>query len=263
MEPIPPAIGPEPEVSPVVPSSLASRLANVFAEPGQLFGALRLTPASTANWLAPALLLIVTSWVGAWLILSQDTIKQQLTNITDQAIEKQIAKANMPADQAERAREAGAKFGSIGIKASVVATPVLYAFITPFWWGLILWLVGTKAFRGVFPYMKAVEAAGLANMIGVLESVIKTLLIVAFGNLFASPSLALLVSNYDPENTVHGLLAMVNVMTFWLLAIRAIGLAKLSGTSFTKAAAWVFGIWFLFTGSLFGFGQLVKALFAR
>src|SRR5207302_9246459 len=69
------------------------------------------------------------------------------------------------------------------------------------------WLVGTKALKGHFPFSKAVEVAGLANMIGVLEAVVKTLLILVTGNIFASPSLALLVKEFDPQNPVHSLLA--------------------------------------------------------
>ena len=111
--------------------------------------------------------------------------------------------------------------------------------------------------------MKAVEVAGLANMVSVLEVIVKTLLIVGLGNLYAAPSLVLLVQEFDPQNTVHSLLALVNVMTFWLLAVRAVGLARLSGASFGKAAAWVFGIWAAYTGFLVGLGVLAKAAFKR
>ena len=114
-------------------------------------------------------------------------------------------------------------------------------FVTPFLWGLIVWLVGAQFFKGHFPYMKAVEVVGLANMVGVLDVIVKTLLIVGLGNLYASAGPVLLVKEFDPQNPVHALLAAVNVMTFWLLAVRAIGLARLSGASFAKAAVWVFG----------------------
>ena len=127
-------------------------------------------------------------------------------------------------------------------------------FVTPFFWGLIIWLVGAKLLKGNFPYMKAVEVVGLANMISVLDVIVKTLLIVGLGNLYAAPSLVLLVKEFDPQNTVHSLLAIVNVMTFWLLAVRAVGLARLSGASFAKAALWVFGIWAAYTGFFIGLG---------
>ena len=123
--------------------------------------------------------------------------------------------------------------------------------------------MGAGLLKGNFPYMKAVEVVGLANMIGVLEVIVKTLLIVGLGNLYASPSLVLLVKEFDPQNTVHSLLALVNVMTFWLLAVRGIGLARLSGVSFAKAAAWVFGIWAAYTGLLIGLAFVAKTAFKR
>ncbi len=83
------------------------------------------------------------------------------------------------------------------------------------------------------------------------------------GNLYASTSLVLLVKEFDPQNTVHSLLTLVNVMTFWLLAVRGIGLARLSGASVAKAIAWVFGVWAAYTGLLVGLAFLAKTVFKR
>ena len=91
----------------------------------------------------------------------------------------------------------------------------------------------------------------------------KTLLILTMDNPFASPSLALLVKEFDPQNPVHGLLGVVNVMTFWVLAVRSIGLARLSGALFGKSAMWVFGIWASYTGVMVGLGAAVQAIFHR
>jgi hypothetical protein len=249
-----------PEPAPA-PSSLVGRMANVFAAPGEVFDEVKSSPSCAANWLVPALLTIVVGWVAATLIFSQDSIKHQLSEITDQAVEKQIKKTKMPEQQAQAVRQAAEKYGSIGMKVSMVAGPVVGAFITPFWWGLILWLLGAKVFKGNFDFMKAVEVAGLSNLIGLLEAIIKTFLILGLGNLFASPSLALFVKEFDPQNTMHSLLAVVNVMTFWGLAVKSIGLARLSGASFGKAAIWVFGLWAAFMGLMIGFGAAMRAVF--
>jgi hypothetical protein len=243
--------------------SLGARLFNVFATPGEVFEQIRGTRVSAANWLSPGLILIAVSWLGAWLLFSQDSIQQQVREITDQAIEKQIQKNHMSDQQAEQARTVGAKFGSIGTKVSVAVAPVFAGLLTPFWWGLILWLVGNKALKGSFSYMKGVEIAGLAGMIGVLDAIVRTLLILVMGNLFASPSLALFVKQFDPQNTVHSLLAIVNVMTFWILVVRAIGLARLTGVGFGKSAAWVFGVWAVTTAIMVGFGLAMQKMFAR
>lgn len=243
--------------------SLGARLFNVFATPGEVFDQIKGAKVSAANWVLPAVLLIALSWLGAWVAFSQESIKQQVREITDQAIEKQVQKSHMSEQQAEQARAVGAKFGSIGTMASAIAVPVFAGFVTPFWWGLILWLVGTKAFKGSFSYMKGVEVAGLSGMVGVLHAIVRTLLILVMGNLFASPSLALFLKQFDPQNPVHGLLAVVNIMTFWALGLGALGLARLSGVGFGKAAAWVFGIWILITGFFTGFAFAMQALLAR
>ena len=236
---------------------------NVFATPGDVFQEVRTASVSTANWLAPAVILLLVSWTAGWLILSQDTIKHQLSDITDQAIQKQVERAHMSEQQAEQAHAMGEKWAGISSKIGFALVPVFGGFVSPFIWGLILWLGGAKLFKGNFPYMKAVEVVGLANMISVLDVIVRTLLIVGMGNLYAAPGLVLLVKEFDPQNPVHSLLAVVNVMTFWILAVRAIGLARLSGASFAKAALWVFGIWAAYTGFLIGLGALAQAAFKR
>lgn len=243
--------------------SLGSRLFNIFATPGDVFQEVKTGSASTANWLVPALILIVVSWVAAAVIFSQDSIKHQLSEITDQAIQKQVERTHMSEQQAEQARAMGEKWAAISSKIGAAVAPVFGGLVTPFFWGLIVWLVGAKVLKGNFPYMKAVEVVGLANMVSVLEVIVKTLLIVGLGNLYAAPSLVLLVKEFDPQNTTHSVLALVNVMTFWLLAVRAIGLARLSGASVAKAALWVVGIWATYTGVLVGLGALAQAAFKR
>ena len=254
---------PQPETPPSSTMSLGGRLLNVFAAPGDVFQEVKTASVSTANWLVPALILIAVSWVATWLIFSQDSIKHQLSDITDQAIQKQVEKAHMSEQQAEQARAMREKWAGISSRVAAGLVPVFGGFVTPFFWGLILWLLGAKLFKGNFPYMKAVEVVGLANMVNVLDVIVRTLLIIGLGNLYAAPGLVLLVKDFDPQNTVHGLLALVNVTTFWVLALRAIGLARISSVSFTKAALWVFGIWAAYNGFFIGLGLLAKAFFKR
>ena len=253
----------QPETPKPPAMSLVGRLANVIAAPGEAFDDVKNSPRAHANWLVPALLLIFISWVGTWLIFSQETTKQQLAEIAEQAIQKQVERSHMSPEQAERARQIGEKWAPISGQIGAMAMPVFVGFATPFLWGLFLWLLGAKAFKGNFTYMKAVEAVGLANVILVLDAIVRTLMVLSLNNLYASPGLMLLVKEFDPQNTVHGLLSAVNVMTFWLLAARSIGLARLSGASFAKAAACVFGIWLAYTGFFIALGAAAKALFSR
>ena len=98
-------------------------------------------------------------------------------------------------------------------------------------------------------------------MIGVLDAIVRTLMIVALGNLFANPGPVLLVKDFDSANTVHSILATLNLMTFWGLAVKSVGLAKLSGASFARAAVWVFGLWAAVTGLMIGIGLAAQSVF--
>jgi VIT1/CCC1 family predicted Fe2+/Mn2+ transporter len=250
----PPPEGPKPPAM-----SLWGRLLNVFATPGDVFEEVKGAPEATANWLVPALILIVVSWAAAALIFSQPAIKQQLSDLTEQAIQRQIDSAHLSEQQADQARAMGEKWAGISAQIGAALFPVLVGFILPFLWGLFVWLLGTQLLKGHFSYMKAVEVVGLCNMILVLETIVKTLLIVGLGNLYASPGLVLLVNQFDPQNTLHKVLAAVNVMTFWVLAVRGIGLARLSGASLAKSIVWVIAIWAAYTGLFIGIGALLQA----
>lgn len=244
--------------------SLPGRLANVLATPGNVFDEVKAAPPCTANWLTPALLLIAVSWVAVWGIFSQEPIKRQLTETADkavsQAVEKQVRAGHISQADADRAREAGAKWGVIGAEVNAAVGPVLLAFASPFWTGLVFWLLGAQLFKGGFSYMKAVEVAGLTNVIAVLAAVVKSLLVIGLGNIFAAPSLALLVKDFDPQNTGHVVLSLVNPFTFWVLLVRSLGLSKLSGASFVKCALWIFGIWATLVGAGIGIGAALRAL---
>src|ERR1043166_1066450 len=228
-----------PPAAPAQPAmSLASRLVNVLAAPGEGDDQIKGATPSVANWMAPAVLLILVSWIGAGLVFSQPVIQHQLTEIQDKAIEKMIQKQHLSNDQAEAARQTAAKYAGLGTKITAAIAPVMAGILIPVWWGLLVWLIGTKAFKSQFPFMKAIEIAGLANMITVLEAIVKTLLILVTSSAFATPSLALLIKDFDPQNPSHGALSAVNVMTFWFLAVVAIGLARLAGAATGRAVVW-------------------------
>ena len=260
MEQSPPDIAP-PAAPPRM--SLGARLSNVLAAPGEVFDDVRNSPPTETNWIVPALIVMVLGWLGSALVFSQDSIRFQIREMSEKAIEKQIEKQKMSEAQAQAVRQAAEKFGDVGTKASAVLMPAVMAWVLPFWGGLLIWLIGKFVFKADFSYMKAAEASGLSNMIAALDAIVRTLLIVVTSNIFASPSLMLLVKNWNQENTLHGALGLVNLMSLWLLGVRAMALARLSKVSFTRAAVWIYGIWALYTGAVFGAGVALRTVFAK
>lgn len=237
------------------PTSLTSRLMNVFIAPGEVFASVKNSPHCFQNWLVPALVFLLASWVGAAIMFSQDSVRHQITEIQDAAMQKQFQKqidaGKMTQAQVNQAKAAASQFGSIGAGIGAVVSPFFIAGLTPFWGGFILWL-GGFIFRRRLDYMKAVEAAGLPLMILAVGALVKGLLAAAMGNAFVSIGPAMFVKDFDATNAVHGMLMLFDVFAIWALALRSVGLAKLADVSLVKAVAWVFGMWITYMGSCFG-----------
>jgi Yip1 domain len=237
-------------------TSLVARLMNMVAAPGEVFEEIKPRPVATANWLVPTLVVAVLGVISALWIGSQATIKRQQLEMQDAVFQKMIESGKMTQADADRARQGAEATGGIKQVFGAVAAPV-GTFLGLFWSALLVWL-GGLIFGQRFGYMRAVEVVGLAGMISVLGLIVKTLLIVVMGSLFAGPTPALLLSKFDPMNTWHGVLAALDVFALWAMGVQACGLAKITGVSYGKAAAWVFGVWLALAAVLFVGGLAIR-----
>ena len=111
------------------------------------------------------------------------------------ALEQQVKAGKLTRAEADRVQAATRQFtdpATLKILGSMAA--VLFGVARVFWWAFILWLLGRLFLKVRFGYLKALEVAGLALMISVLGGVVTLLLTVNLAKLFATPSLALVVS---------------------------------------------------------------------
>ena len=95
-------------------------------------------------------------------------------------------------------------------------------------------------------------------MILVLGAAVNVLLAVIMGKMGMTPSLALLVSDFDMKNKTHMLLAAVNVFNFWQVGVSACGLSCLTGAPFSKSLLIVGAYWLAYClfFIVIGFGQM-------
>jgi len=247
---------PEPaSAAPPPASSLAGRLTNVFAAPGEVFAGIKDAPASVVNWLVPVLIFAGVGVISMCIMFAQPAIQQTIHDQQVKAMDKLVEQGKMNQAQEDQALQAMEKFmgpATLAIIGSV--SIVFYSFVSLFGWALVLWLAGRWWLKTPFGYLKAVEVAGLSCLITVLGMVISTLLAVILGRLYAGPSLGLFVGNFDPANRAHLLLGAVNLVNLWHAGVLAVGLAKLSGAPTAKAATAVFGFWVLLELLLIGIG---------
>ncbi len=245
-------------------SSLWSRLFNIFAAPGEVFEELKSTKLAHANWLAPVLLFVAVGIISSVVVMSQPSVIQHIHEQQQAAFDKQVKAGKMTQAQADQAAAMAEKFS--GPSAMILFGCIGSAttgFALPFWSAFLLWLIARFYLKVPVGYLKLLELVGLSMMILALAGVIKTLLIVITGNLYASTNALIFIKHFDPRSPLHNVLALFDLMTFWLLAVRSIGLARLTGASFGKAAVPVFGVWFIISGLIIGFSLAMQAIFAK
>jgi len=228
--------------------SFTDKVMNVFSAPGELFEGIAKSEKKNSNWSIPLILTMLAGIIFVFVAFSQAPIQDQMREQQEKTFQKQVESGKMTQEQADRAMSMNpAKpgtplfmvFGAVGV--AVVTAVMLFGFALGFW------LVGKWVFKATVTYGKVVEVVGLSMYVSVLGSIITLLLVVAMGSLYATPSLALAVSHFDPANKVDKFLASVNLVTFWYLAVVSVGLGKIFSVSTTKALVAVGVLWAVWT----------------
>jgi hypothetical protein len=219
--------------------SLAARLLNVFAVPSDVFEEVKRSPNSVANWLVPTIVWAIVAALAAVIVLSQPAIQQQIREGQAKALDERVKAGKMTQEQADQASAITEKFmGPTILKLAGSITSVILSFVHVVWWAFLMWLMSRLMLRAPIGFIKALEVAGLAMMINVLGSIVGMLLIVNFGRMGATPSLALAVHDFDATRKSHLFMGAVNVFYLWQAGVMALGLGKLASVSFLRAA-WV------------------------
>ena len=222
---------------------MGARLLNVFAVPGEVFEEVRASQFRVSNWSVPVLLAAVVGMFSVWVLFSQPTILQKLHEQQEKALAKQVQAGKLKQADVDRALDVISN--PMLMKVAGALGALVISVVRVFWWGLVLWLLGRVLLKVPFDFLKALEVSGLALMIGVLGAIVSLLLQVNLGRLFATPSLALALNDFDATSKSHLFLGAANVFSFWQLAVTSVGLARLARVPFLRAALPVFTFWML------------------
>jgi hypothetical protein len=249
MDDLPPVLESPPAPPPPPAMSLAARLLNIFAIPGEVFEVVKASRISVGNWLLPMVLSGAVLGLTAAVVISQPSIQRQMQDRFDQQVktlQQEVKAGKMKQADLDR---------TVAVTRAITAPPVLRALVGAggtvagvarvFWWAFVLWLLARLFLKVRLNYFKALEVSGLALMIGVLGGVVMLLLMVNLPKLFAAPGLASAVIDFDPVSKTPLLLVTANVFSFWLIGVLAVGLARLTRVPFLRAAWFVFAFWLM------------------
>ncbi len=227
--------------------SFAARLLNVFAVPGEVFEVVKASPWRVGNWLLPALLSAVIGAAAVIVVVSQPSVQRQMRERIEQQakmLDQQVNAGKLSRAEANQVQAASRVIADPAtLKTFGGAAAALFGVARVFWWGFILWLLGRLFLKVRFSYLKALEVAGLALMISLLGSIITLLLTVNLTKLFGAPALALVAADFDAAQKSPVLLGVTALFSFWVVGVLSVGLAKLAGAPFLRAAWFVFAVW--------------------
>jgi hypothetical protein len=239
---------------PAATTSLATRMVNVFAAPGEVFDEVKSSKPSTANWLVPTLLALVAGVLSVFIIYSQPAILQQIQEQQAKAMDDQVKAGKITQAQAEQYGAMADKYsGLTKYLVSIVLAVVVVARL--FWCALVLWLLGKWFLQAGFSYQQALEVVGLTGTIMILGSLVTTLLIVWLGKIL-TVSLLWFAPNSAPQSLEHMALSQVEFFDLWQTGVMAVGLARLAGVSWGKALPLVGGYWLVMASFLVSIGWL-------
>ncbi|HEX5221110.1 MAG TPA: hypothetical protein VFZ59_16220 [Verrucomicrobiae bacterium] len=173
--------------------------------------------------------------VTTLLIFSQPTIMRQIREAQERAMAHQVQQGKMTQQDADKILAGMEKFMGPMMKIGGSIVAVAMAFGRVFWGGLVLMLLAKLALKAEIPYLKGVEVAGLSTLIITLGAIVHTLLGVTLGKMIATVGPALVMQDLDVTNKLHMSLAVTHVFNLWRAGVMGLGLAQLTGSSWTKA----------------------------
>jgi len=230
---------------------LFARMMNVFAMPGEVFENVKHSPNAPSSWLVPILIACVIGTVSAMILFSQDSILQQMREMRGKAMQQQVEKGKLTQAQADQAMDMVEKFSTPTLmKVFGAAGSMVISFVRVFWWAFALWLLALLLVRIRIPFLKALEVTGLSSLIGTLGILITLLLQINLGRTTATPSLALAVHDFNPENKLHMVMGALNLIQVWMILVMAVGLSRLTNVPFLRASLLVIAFYFLQTSVL-------------
>jgi hypothetical protein len=237
------------EQQPLPPApSLGSTIVNVFTSPSDTFTGLHLTASKPSLWIIPLIVTILMVILSITIGFTNESLKSQRLDATRTVMEQRVTDGKMTQDQMDKMMEGMERGGGFILAIQIIAVIIIFS-IMFFLSAFLLWLGSKFMLRLPVGYGKILELSGIATWIGALGVLLQIFMMVGLNSIYARPAFSIFFLNsFDPMNTVHKLLAMVDFLAIWQTIVIGIGLQKWSGKSLTLALTASFVVWLLVLG---------------
>src|SRR5262252_9294294 len=238
------ALSPGPAAPPKGPDSAMGRLVGTFVSPVRTFAAIAARP----TFLAPLVLWTAMSFLVSELVLSRTDWRAV---VVENAARRE---AKMTEKEIDKAVETSQRLKWL-FELFAAAAPAVIAGIT----AGALW-IGCQAFGWELRFRQAFGVVAHAFLPGVAAAVV--LLALLWGRSTIDPNAIDDVLRTSPaflvdrkaDKTLHSLLASLDVLSLWSMALMTLGLSSATGASRGRVAALVLSLWGLYVLGKAGIG---------
>jgi len=229
---------------PVASMSITDKFIGILSSPGEVFEHVASYPEKqNSNWGVPIVATILMMIIYTFVVFKQPAIQDQMSTIQNKAMQQRVADGKMTQEQMEKAMEFAPKGGSPMFLIFGSLGSVVTAFLMLFIYSGLYWLGGKYIASAQAPFSKVLEVYGLSLYVVVIGTLVSMVTVVAMGSIYAQPSLALAISDFNPMNKVHKLLNAINIIEFWQMFVLGVGLSKIWKASLGKSLGVVVGVW--------------------
>ncbi len=229
------------------PISQFEKAAGTFYKPSRVFNSITTAGVKFLDWFAPLVLVLLVAGVSSYVQLNTPTLRAQIVQQREEAIEKAESKGEITTQQADEERQmiadnlTSASAFAVVLRIMTVTVVLLIEF---FLMSLVWFLVGRFALNSDFDYAKGLALTGMSYWITGVGLIFAIVIAVLSSRLDGGAHLGMLIP-MNSKNLAYSILSRLNLFTIWSLIVISIGIGTLSGKKKLTAAFWVFGIWFV------------------
>jgi hypothetical protein len=226
--------------------STASAISGIYFEPEKTFRAIKAHP----TWIVPFIISLI---VSAFMAYSTYDIQREFQK--DMLLKSEKIPDNIKDQQLEAFENPGFTQSPTFAAIMAVVMDVIYFIFT----ALAILVTGNFIMGGKSSFMSVFTMVCWAGLIGVLELIVKTIIMLVKGSIHAYTSLALFMDPSQFKSLSFQLLNVFDVFTIWKVVVFIIGFMVFYNFSRNKAITGIVILFIIFTAIKIGWIQLMMS----
>ncbi len=220
-----------------------SKIVNIFVDPMPVFENLRQRP----TWVLPLILTIIISFAFTY-FAREEMVELQKETIYDNSFipeeAKDIAIEDLENETLSRYLLKNGVGGAVGVVIVFLVVP------------LALLVFGNFIYGGQAKYVQLLAVFSWASIIGILESLVKLLMVLNKGSMKVYTSLAVFINPAEAKTAIFQIMDAFDIFTIWKIILLSLGFGVVYKFDKGKSFAAIIVLFVIYLAIKIGISQL-------